>query len=406
MRDRLHLRWRMMVAVMGPGFLAAMADNDAGGIAMYMQAGGAYGCVVVFVVCLSIVCLAVCQELSARMGIASGQGLSALIRQRCGVGASLFVLAVLLVANIGTTAAEFAGIAAAGSMVGLPVWGTIAAAGIVLSCMAVWCSFRRAERILLILCLSFTGYLVGGYYAMPSVEAVWDSCLQADMEDTSFWLMTIGVIGTTVTPWGQFYLQSSVVDKGLSKSEYPYLKADVLAGSALTGIIALAIVCIGSAAFWDSGEEYTSLVQSADALRPIFGDWANVLFGAGLFGASLLAAFILPLSSAYAVCEALGTEYGLDRSVADAPYFFGVYFFVLISGMTCALMSSDSLLWIMIVPQIANGILLLPILFFMVLLSQDRRVMGEYHSSARQDRWALFVLVLLSAAEASLLLTL
>lgn len=395
----------LLMGVMGPGLLAAMADNDAGGIAMYMQAGGTYGYVVLLVVFVSIVCLAVCQELSARTGIASGRGLSALIRERYGVGWSLFVIGILLVANLGTTMAEFAGIAIAGSLIGLPVWVSVGGAGMILMGMAVWCCYHRIERILLLLCLSFASYLIAGYYAVPSGEDVVRSYLQTDVMTAPFWLMAIGVIGTTVTPWGQFYLQSSVVDKGIGKAEYPYVRADVLFGSCLTGIIALAIVCIGADVFWQMGAEYTSPEQSIDALRPIFDDWAVVLFGIGLFGASFLASFILPLSTAYATCEAFGLEYGLDRSFGEAPFFFGIYGFVLLGGMVGALCMAESLLLIILIPQIANGILLLPILFFMVTLAQDRAVMGIYQNSRWQDCAALFVLALLVLSQVGLLLT-
>ncbi|MBQ8682391.1 MAG: divalent metal cation transporter [Selenomonadales bacterium] len=406
MSGSFKLKCMLLMSVMGPGFLAAMADNDAGGIAMYMQAGGVYGYAAIFVVCLSIVCLVICQELSARTGVVSGQGLSSLIREQYGVGWSLFVLVILIIANLGTTAAEFAGIGIAGSLLGIPVRLSILLAGAVLAVMALYCCYRKAERILLLLCLSFAGYLIAGYHAIPSVEQLAASCTRIEIADTSFWLMAIGVVGTTVTPWGQFYLQSSVVDKGLGKSEYPYLKADVCLGSVLTGVIALAIICIGAAAFWETGTPYMSPLQSTDALRPIFGDWANALFGIGLLGASLLAAFILPLSTAYAVCEALGMEYGLDRSVREAPCFFGIYFFILVGGMVSALLSAEALHWVMIVPQIANGILLLPILFFMVLLAQNPQIMGAYQNSAWQDRAAIFVLILLTISEAALLLTL
>lgn len=402
---RIWSRCMLMVTVMGPGLLTAMADNDAGGIAMYMQAGGAYGYAMLLVVFVSIVCLAVCQELSARTGIASGQGLASLIREQYGVGWSLFVIGILLVANLGTTMAEFAGIAIAGSLIGLPVWLSVGGAGIILMGMAVWCCYRSIERILLLLCLSFASYLIAGYHALPSGNDIVRSCLQAEVMASPFWLMAIGVIGTTVTPWGQFYLQSSVVDKGVGKAEYPYVRSDVLFGSCLTGIIALAIVCIGADVFWQTGSPYTSLEQSIDALRPIFDDWAVALFGIGLFGASFLASFILPLSTAYAACEAFGLEYGLDRSAREAPFFFGIYCFVLIGGMVGALSMAESLLLVILVPQIANGILLLPILFFMVLLAQDRKIMGAYQNSRWQDRAALLVLMLLILSQVGLLLT-
>ena len=395
----------LMMAVMGPGILTAMADNDAGGIAMYMQAGGEYGYVMSLVVFISIICLFVCQELSARTGIASGQGLASLIRERYGIGWSLFVIGILLVANLGTTMAEFAGIAIAGSLIGLPVWVSIGGAGIVLLSMAIRCCYRSVERILLLLCVSFVSYLIAGYYAVPSRDEVVQSCLQAEMT-VPFWLMTIGVIGTTVTPWGQFYLQSSIVDKGIGKTEYPYVRADILLGSCLTGIIALAIVCIGADVFWQTGLPYTSLERSIEGLRPIFGDWATVLFGIGLFGASFLASFILPLSTAYASCEAFGLEYGLDRSWGEAPFFFGIYCFVLIGGMVGALLMAEMLFSVILAAQIANGILLLPILFFMVMLAQDEDVMGTYRNSHAQDGAVLFVLLLLVLTQVGLLFAL
>ncbi len=402
---KICARCMLLAAVMGPGLLTAMADNDAGGIAMYMQAGGEYGYVMAVVVLVSIVCLAVCQELSARTGVASGQGLASLIRERYGVGWSLFVVGILLVANVSTTMAEFAGIAVAGGLVGLPVWLSIGGAGIALMMMALWCCYRRVERILLLLCLSFGSYLIAGYYAVPSGADIARSCLQAEMT-APFWLMTIGVIGTTVTPWGQFYLQSSVVDKGIGRREYPYVRADVLFGSCLTGVIALAIVCIGADAFWQTGVPYTSLEQSIDALCPIFGERAEVLFGVGLFGASFLAAFILPLGTAYAVCEAFGLEYGLDRSFGEAPFFFGIYGFVIISGMVGVLSMAESLFFVILAAQIANGILLLPILCFMVMLAGDRTVMGAYQNSHAQDGAALLVLVLLAVTQIGLFFTL
>ena len=402
---KMRARCILLMTVMGPGLLTAMADNDAGGIAMYMQAGGEYGYVMAVVVLISIICLAVCQELSARTGVASGQGLASLIRERYGVGWSLFVIGILLVANVGTTVAEFAGIAVIGRLIGLPVWLSVGCAGIVLMGMAVWCCYRRIERILLLLCLSFGSYLIAGYHAVPSGEDIVGSCLQAELT-VPFWLMAIGVIGTTVTPWGQFYLQSSVVDKGIGRAEYPYVRADVLLGSCLTGIIALAIVCIGADAFWRVGASYTSLAQSIDALRPIFDERAEVLFGVGLFGASFLAAFILPLATAYAVCEAFGLEYGLDRSLGEAPFFFGTYGFVLISGMVGALCMADSLFFVILAAQVANGILLLPILCFMVMLARDGDVMGAYRNSHAQDSATLFILVLLAITQAGLLLAL
>lgn len=404
MLANIRRRWHMMMAIMGPGFLAAMADNDAGGIAMYMQAGAEYGYAVLLVVAVSIVCLMICQELAARTGLAGGLGLASLIRRQYGVRISLMMLLLLIAANMATTVAEFAGVVAAGRLLGISDHVAVISVGAMLAAMAVSCCYQKIERILLLLCLSFGAYLAGGYVAMPTAEAVWEGLLVIDYREMSFWLMTIGVIGTTVTPWGQFYLQSSIVDKGLDSRAYHYLRIDVLIGSLLTGLIALAIVCMG-AEFWKSTVPYTSLLQSGEVLSGLFGTWARWLFGAGLIGASVLAAFILPLSTSYAVCEMLGIEYGLDRSPRQAPVFFAVYFFMLICGMIGALLFSADLLWVMIVAQIINGILLLPILFCTVLIAQQEDIMGVFVSSAWQNRLAVFVLSVLTIVEVGLVLT-
>lgn len=405
MIKKMRQKWLMLTSVMGPGFLAAMADNDAGGIAMYMQAGAEYGYAVLAVTMLSIVCLVVCQDLAVRMGIASGQGLSSLIREQYGVRVSVVILLLLVIANLATTIAEFVGIATAGKLLGVSEWAIVLAAGIMLWIMAVQCCYRKIEKILLVLCLSFGIYLAGGYVTAPTMQEIWKGVHEVEYYQTSFWLMTIGVIGTTVTPWGQFYLQSSVVDKGLDHSAYRYLRLDVLIGSLVTGTIALAIVCIGAEIFYTSKTMYISLLQSGDALAGLFGIWAKALFGMGLIGSSLLAAFILPLSTAYAVCETIGAEYGLDRSVRDAPTFFATYLFVLLGGMLGAMVLTANPLWLIVVIQIANGILLLPILFCMVMLARQEWVMGVYRNGVWQNRFAVFTLVILTIAEGGILLT-
>lgn len=405
MRARVKRFMQLSATMMGPGFLAAMADNDAGGIAMYMQAGAQYGYAVLVAVLVSIVCLMICQDMAARMGIVGGQGLAALIREQYGVRVALFTVALLLVANLMTTVSEFVGIAIAGKLLGIEAWIAVLIAGAVLTGMAIGCRYRMIERILFVMCLSFGAYLAGGYVALPEVREVWDGIGAVDYGGASFWLMAVGVIGTTVTPWGQFYLQSSLVDKGLDDRAYGYVRADVWLGSFFTGMIALAIVCMGAQVFWQEGIAYTSLLQSVDALSVLFGDWANILFGAGLVGASLLAAFILPLSTAYAVCEVLGAEYGLDRSLGEAPVFFAVYLFVLVGGMIGALGVDISPLELIVGAQIVNGLLLLPILFATVLLVQDPNVMGSYVNGTWQDRAALFVLFVLAVAQGGLFLT-
>lgn len=405
MIERWYRWWMAMLCLMGPGFLAAMADNDAGGIAMYMQAGAEYGYAVLGLVLLSIICLVICQDMAARIGLASGQGLAVLIRQEYGLVSSMLVIVVFLVANLATTVAEFIGIAIAGSLLGLADWLSVLFAGIMLCVMVLWCCYRRIEKILLVLCLSFVAYLIGGYEAMPTLAVVQTHCNLAELWEVPFWLMTIGVIGTTVTPWGQFYLQSSVVDKGLDYEAYRYIKADVWIGSCLTGLIALAIVCIGTAAFFEQGKEYISLTQSVDALTGLFGMWAGLLFGMGLLGASLLAAFIVPLSTAYAICESLGMEYGLDRSWREAPVFFAVYVGVIVIGMIGAIAIDIAPLGLIVATQVVNGILLLPILACAVMLSQKERVMGRYTSGVWQNRLAIAVLWILAIAQVTMLVT-
>jgi NRAMP (natural resistance-associated macrophage protein)-like metal ion transporter len=377
----------VFLSIMGPGIVTAFADNDAGGIATYAAAGAKYGLALLFTMLLSTVCLAIAQEMSARTGAVTGKGLSDLIRERYGVKWTLFAMSILIIANIGTTASEFSGIATS-----FEIFGVSRYISVPLVAFAVWIlvlkgSYNKIEKIFLVLCLTFASYAISGIIVGPS----WKEVLIASVKPTFIWdaeflLMAIGVIGTTVTPWGQFYVQAAVVDKGINASDYQYTRWDVLVGSFFTWLVAFFIIVATNATLYTNGIGIETAGDAAIALEPVAGKYASLLFAFGLLGASMLAAFILPLSTAYAVCEALGFEHAVSDSYREAPVFFGLY-----------TMLGISLYRIMLTSQVINGVLLPPILIFMMLIANDINLMGEYANSKLYNIVAwIFTMVLIA----------
>ena len=378
----------VFLSIMGPGIVTAFADNDAGGIATYAAAGAKYGLGLLFTMLLSTVCLAIAQEMSARTGAVTGKGLSDLIRERYGVKWTLFAMSILIVANIGTTASEFSGIATS-----FEIFGVSRYISVPLVAFAVWIlvlkgSYNKIEKI-----FAISGIIVG-----PS----WKEVLIASVKPTFIWdaeflLMAIGVIGTTVTPWGQFYVQAAVVDKGINASDYQYTRWDVLVGAFFTWLVAFFIIVATDATLYTNGITIETAGDAAIALAPVAGKYASLLFAFGLLGASMLAAFILPLSTAYAVCEALGFEHAVSDSYKEAPVFFGLYTTLLVAGAGIVLLPGLSLYKIMLTSQVINGVLLPPILIFMVLIASDRNLMGKYANSGLYNIVAwIFTMILIA----------
>ena len=388
----------VFLSIMGPGIVTAFADNDAGGIATYAAAGAKYGLALLFTMLLSTVCLAIAQEMSARTGAVTGKGLSDLIRERYGVKWTLFAMSILIIANIGTTASEFSGIATS-----FEIFGVSRYISVPLVAFAVWIlvlkgSYNKIEKIFLMLCLTFASYAISGIIVGPS----WKEVLIASVKPTFIWdaeflLMAIGVIGTTVTPWGQFYVQAAVVDKGINASDYQYTRWDVLVGAFFTWLVAFFIIVATNATLYTNGIGTETAGDAAIALEPVAGKYASLLFAFGLLGASMLAAFILPLSTAYAVCEALGFEHAVSDSYREAPVFFGLYTMLVVVGAGIVLLPGISLYRIMLTSQVINGVLLPPILIFMMLIANDINLMGEYANSKLYNIVAwIFTMVLIA----------
>lgn len=391
-----RIRLSLFLAVMGPGIVTAFADNDAGGIATYAAAGAKYGYAMLFIMFTSTIFLAIAQEISARTGAVTGRGLSDLIRELFGVKWTFFAMAVLIIANLGTTASEFSGIATSFEIFGISKYFSVPIMAIIIWWLVLKASYERIEKIFFALCLTFFSYVVSGLIIDPP----WGEVLAAAVKPTfsgeaEFLLMAVGVIGTTITPWGQFYVQASVVDKGITAKDYKLTKWDVYIGSFFTGFVAFFIIVATAATLYVNGVSIESAKDAAVALEPLAGKYASMLFGFGLLGASMLAAFILPLSTAYAVCEALGFERGISKSYEEAPVFFGLYTVLIALGAGMVLWPDLSLYTVMLVSQVVNGILLPPILIFMVLIASDKNIMGEYANSKAYNALVWVVTLLL-----------
>jgi NRAMP (natural resistance-associated macrophage protein)-like metal ion transporter len=394
MRKRLGL----FMAVMGPGIVTAFADNDAGGIATYAAAGAKYGYGLLFIVLISSICLAIAQEISARTGAVTGRGLSDLIRELFGVKWTFFAMSVLLVANIGTTASEFSGIATSFEIFGVSKYIAVPTMAILVWWLVLKADYGKIEKIFLVLCATFFSYVVSGFIVNPP----WGEVLIASVTPTfspkaDFLIMAIGVIGTTITPWGQFYVQASVVDKGITAEDYKYTFWDVMFGAFFTWLIAFFIIVATAATLYTNQISIETVKDAAMALKPLAGEYASMLFSFGLLGASMLAAFILPLSTAYAVCEALGFERGVSKTYKEAPAFFSLYTALIVIGAGLVLWPDLSLYQVMITSQVVNGVLLPPILIFMVLIASNKNIMGSYVNAPWYNMvsWSFTVVLIL-----------
>ncbi len=372
-------RLAIFLGVMGPGIVTAFADNDAGGIATYAAAGAKYGYQLIFTMLVSTACLAIAQEISARTGAVTGKGLSDLIREQYGVKWTFFAMSVLLIANIGTTVSEFSGIATSFELFGISKYVSVPSMALLIWWLVIKADYQRVEKVFFSLCLVFLSYVVSGVMIAPPWQEVFKASVTPSFSgDVEFMLLAVGVIGTTITPWGQFYVQSSVVDKGITVKEYRYTRWDVLIGSFFTGFIAFFIMVATAATLYANGVTIETAKDAALALAPLAGQYASFLFALGLLGASMLAAFVLPLSTSYAICEAFGFEQGISKNYKEAPVFFGLYTVMIVLGAAIVLWPGLSLYQVMLTTQVVNGVLLPPILVFMVLIAGNENLMGKY----------------------------
>ncbi len=374
-RARLFL----LLAVIGPGIITANVDNDAGGITTYSVAGAQYGYSLLWMLMLTTVALIIVQEMSARLGVVTGQGLSSLIREQMGVRWTAVIIGILLFANLANTVSEFAGVAASMEIFGISKYISVPLVALGVWLLIVKGSYKPVERVFLVASAIYLAYVASGFMANPP----WGEVLRATVTptfsfDPGYVALFITVIGTTIAPWMQFYQQSSIADKGLKAEELGYERVDTIVGSLLTDIVGAFIMIACAATLFVHSQPINTAADAAIALRPLAGPYAATLFALGLLNASVFSAAILPLSTAYAACEAFGWESAVSRSWDEAPIFFGIYTAFIVLGAGIILLPIPSLIQAMLASQTLNGVLLPIILIVMLKLINDKRLMGNY----------------------------
>jgi len=378
----LPARIAFVMAVVGPGIITANVDNDAGGITTYSLAGAQFGYSLLWTLIPITVVLVVVQEMCARMGVITGKGLADLIREQYGVKVTFYVMVALLFANLANTVAEFAGVAAALEIFGVSKYLSIPAAALFVWWLIVYGTYRRVENVFLVACVFYVAYVISGFLAHPSWMPVLTSMVVPSFSwRSSYLVMLIGVVGTTIAPWMQFYLQAAVVEKGVKPENYRYSQYDVIIGCIVAVVVAMFIMVACAATLYQQHIVIETAQDAALALAPLAGKYCAGLFAFGLFNASLFAASVLPLSTAYYVCEGFGWETGIDNKFRDAPQFFGLYTALIVLGSAFILIPNFPLLAVMYLSQVLNGILLPFVLIFILLLVNRRDLMGKYVNS-------------------------
>jgi Mn2+/Fe2+ NRAMP family transporter len=376
----IRVRLLLLLAVVGPGIITANVDNDAGGITTYSVAGADYGYTLLWIMPLVALALIAVQEMSARLGVATGKGLASLIRESMSLRATAIILGILLFANLANTVSEFAGVAASMEIFGVSKYISVplAAAGVWL--LIVKGNYRSVERVFLVASAIYLCYVASGILARPDWLAVARAAVAPSnfRFEAGYLMLAVTVVGTTIAPWMQFYQQSSIVDKGLKPSDYAYERLDVIAGSLFAVFVAVFITISCAATLYANGVRIETAKDAALALGPLAGRYATLLFALGLLNASVFSAAILPLSTAYVVCEAFGWESGVSHGLREAPMFFGIYTALIVLGAAVILLPLKSLVQTMMASQTLNGVLLPIILIVMLRLINDRRVMGKF----------------------------
>jgi NRAMP (natural resistance-associated macrophage protein)-like metal ion transporter len=393
-------RWRkyaVFLSIMGPGIITANIDNDAGGIATYSVAGARFGYSLLWTLIPTTVALVVIQEMGARMGVVTGKGLSDLIREHFGVKATFYMMLGLFVANFGTTVAEFAGWAASWEIFGVSRYIAVPIGALSIWILVTKGSYRAVERVLLAACLLYFGYVVSGLLARPDWGAVAENTLVPRLRrDPEFIMLGIAIIGTTITPWMQFFLQSSIAEKGVRKKHYKYTRLDVVIGCSITDVIAFFIILACAATLFPQGVRINDAGEAAMALSPLAGDYASAIFAVCLANASLLGAIIVPLATAYYICEAMGWERGVNKTFGEAPQFMWIYTAMIAFGCLLVLVPGAPLVTIMVVSSVVNGVLLPFVLVLMLKLVNNRKIMGEHTNPKAYNyiTWATVLVII------------
>src|ERR1035437_10659753 len=380
-------RLLLILAVIGPGFITANVDNDAGGIWTYSAAGAQYGYGLLWTLIPTTIALIVVQEMAARLGAVTGKGLSDLIREEYGLRMTAFVMVGLVICNFGNVIAEFAGIASSLQLFGVPKYYSVPICALLVWALVVKGNYKNVEKIFLAASFVYFAYIIAGWVAGPA----WKEALVATVKpssnvtfrDSAYVYMIIGVIGTTIAPWMPFYLQASIVEKGVTPKQYKMSRWDVIIGCIFTDVVAWFIIVACAATLFVHGyHQVNDAADAAKALEPLAGRYAFILFAVGLFNASLFAASILPLSTAYTVCEGLGLESGVDKRFAEAPFFYWLYTLLIVGGgVTVLLLPDAQLVNVAILSQVLNGVLLPVVIILMLLLINRKDLMGEHKNT-------------------------
>ncbi len=378
-------RWKsilVFLSIIGPGIITASIDNDASGITTYSVAGARYGYTLLWILIPTTISLIVIQEMVARMGVVTGKGLADIIRENYGVKVAFFMMIVLLVANFGTTVAGFAGWAASTGIFGLSKYIMVPLGAFGIWLLVTRGSYRMVEIVLLVSCLLYFGYIFSGFMAEPKWNEVLQNTFIPEIKwEPEFIMLTIAIIGTTITPWMQFYLQSSIAEKGIKKENYKFSKFDVVAGCLITNVIAFFIIVTAATTLFPQGIRVDEAQEAALALVPLAGQHASTLFAVSLANASILGAIIVPLATAYYICEAMGWEAGVNKTFKEAPQFMWIYTALIAVSALLILIPGAPLILLMILSSVLNGILLPFVLIFALLLVNNKKIMGEHTNS-------------------------
>jgi Mn2+/Fe2+ NRAMP family transporter len=378
-RGPLARRLITYLAILGPGMITANAGNDAGGIATFASVGAEFGYSLLWILIPITISLGIVQEMCSRMGAVTGKGLADLIRERFGVRWTALIMLALLIANAGVTVSEFVGIAAATELFGVYRYVSVPLAAIAIWWLVVKGSYQKVERVFLLMSLVFMGYIVSAFLARPDWSAVAVGLVKPTLRlEHAFLFTLVAVVGTTISPYMQVYVQSSVVEKGVTIDEYPKTRTDVWVGTVFAILVVFFIIVSTAATLHQAGIQISSADDAARALRPLAGRYAETLFGVGLFGASMLAAGVLPLATAYSITEALGYEKGVSRSFREAPIFLGIFTFLIAVGAAIAVIPNLPLIRVLLVTQVINGLLLPVVLFSVLKLVNNRELMGDH----------------------------
>jgi NRAMP (natural resistance-associated macrophage protein)-like metal ion transporter len=396
----------IFLSVMGPGIITANVDNDAGGITTYSLAGSQFGYNLLWIFIPMIIALAVIQEMGVRMGIVSGKGLADLIREKIGIKLTFLMMIALLLANFGNVLAEFSGIAVSSGIFNVPRFIALPLAAFFVWLLVVKGTYKSVEKVFLLASALYLSYIVAGFLAQPNWNLAAKSILFPQISlDPAYITMMIGLVGTTIAPWMMFYIQSSVVEKGISLKNLKYSKMDAVFGAIIVNIVAFFIVLACAATIYSQGIQVNNVADVSIALAPLAGQYASILFAFGFLNASLFAASILPLSTAYYVCESLGFEAGVSKSFREAPVFHGLYLGLIIIAVIIIMIPSAPLLSILYLSQVANGLLLPFVLILMLLIINDRKIMRDHVNTRIFNFIAIVTIIIVMSLSIGLVLS-